>query len=904
MTKCAETSAHSAITEARGRRAALLAALLASCTATPALAQAVGSLDNPGFETGDTTGWTTCGGKWYSGTWPVPESECNGPATLATLVGPGTDPITGEQTVFAGNYALRLNNSSGGNDITGLSQSVTNYTGNKLYYAWNAVLEPSHGETDSPSFIIKVIDETTNTVVTNIAYSAYTAQNSTIFRPAGYFVTTDWKVEDIDTTSGHDYKLVFMAVDCYWGGHAGYVYVDGFGNAIPVANANVNFDPSTGVVKGSTILIPIGGTPDIDTAKAFYTTTELGANQVNPNFVGGTLKVDTAGPIATNFTIQSQGGSIDTDGNSIAFTGQFSGSGGMTKLGLGTLTFGGINTIDGPVVVNAGTLKVNAALSTIGVTVNNGGTLSGVGPVIGNISVASGGTLAPGDTIGTLSVGAGNVTLASGSNFAIDIDGRNYVATGGAGTYDRLAMSIGSAFTAGGTLRPVLRGITGGNNNFTPVLGDRFTIVTADAVSGQFASVAQPASGMGTNQRFDVLYNTKNVQLVVTPGSFATLGSASGWKLNGIAAAAGLDPVRPAAGTRSGNLQSLFNGLYGMDAAQYGAAFQQMSGEMHAHNMLLANTTARDTTQSVLDAAALGIGDCASDTDRRASGEQRQDSCDDGRNRPAIWTRLAAQHLKVGDTPASEGFKGNRYGFVAGIHVLNKPGIRLGVGGGYAETDANSVAGSASKLSEGSLFVYGAKEVGPLRIGAMLGWSTTETRTDRAMALLSGNSVARSSYNMETVYGSLEARMTLPVGSGGTIQPVAGVAFANTSADAVQESAPDVNTALALAKGEWNTAHTKLGAEANFRIKGKVDAGVFGNWLHRLSGDSAALRGVGLGNAVWTVQSDGTSDDAFEYGAALTAKVSPAATVRLEYRGLRDGDLSSDRASLGVAVAF
>lgn len=903
MTKCAETSTHRA-TEGCKRRAALLAALLATCAATPALAQAVGTLDNPGFETGDTTGWTTCGGKWYSGTWPVPESECNGPASLATLVGPGTDPITGEQTVFAGNYALRLNNSSGGNDITGLSQTVTNYTGNKLYYAWNAVLEPSHGETDSPSFIIKVVDQTTNTVVTNIAYSAYTAQNSTIFRPAGYFVTTDWKVEDIDTTSGHDYKLVFMAVDCYWGGHAGYVYVDGFGNAIPVANANVNFDPSTGVVKGSTILIPIGGTPDIDTAKAFYTTTELGANQVNPNFVGGTLKVDTAGPIATNFTIQSQGGSIDTDGNTIAFTGQFSGTGGMTKLGLGTLTFGGINTIDGPVLVNAGTLKVNAALSTIGVTVNSGGTLSGVGPVIGNISVASGGTLAPGDTIGTLSVGAGNVTLASGSNFAIDIDGRNYVATGGAGTYDRLAMSIGSAFTAGGTLRPVLRGIAGGNNTFTPVLGDRFTVVTADAVSGQFASVAQPVSGMGTNQRFDVLYNTKNVQLVVTPGSFATLGNASGWKLNGIAAAGGLDPVRPAAGTRSGNLQSLFNGLYGMDANQYGTAFQQLSGEIHAHNMLLANVTARETTQSVLDAAAMPVGDCGDSADRRAGSEQRQGSCDDGRNHMAIWTRLSGQHLKVGDTPASQGFKADRYGFVAGIHLLNNADTRLGLGGGYAETDANALTGSTSKLSEGSLFVYGAKELGPIRLGAMLGWSTTEARADRPMALLSGNSVARSSYNMETVYGSLEARMTLPVGSSARIQPVAGLSFANTSADAIGETAPDPNTALGLPRGEWNTAHSKLGVEADFRLKGTIGASVFGNWLHKLSGDPAAMRAVTLGNAAWTVQADGTGEDAFEFGAAVNAKLSSKASLRLEYRGLRDDALSTDRAMVGVSVAF
>ena len=286
------------------RVGATLAALLVSVAAVPAYA---GGVVNPGFETGDTTGWTTEGGYW-NGVWPVPASDYQGnPPTLATVVAAGgTDAITGDPLVFAGNYAMKLNDYIGGNDITALSQTVTNYTGNKLYYAFNATLEPSHGATDSPSFLIKVVDKTTNTIVTNISYSAYTAQNATtLFRAVGGFVTTDWKVEDIDTITGHDYELLFVAVDCAYGGHGGYVYVDGFGNTIPTPNAGVSFNPATDVIKGANILIPIGGTPDIDLAKPFYTTTEVAAATVNPNFVGGTLQVNTVGPVATAFTIQS-----------------------------------------------------------------------------------------------------------------------------------------------------------------------------------------------------------------------------------------------------------------------------------------------------------------------------------------------------------------------------------------------------------------------------------------------------------------------------------------------------------------------------------------------------------------------------------------------------------------------
>lgn len=45
------------------RYGAAAAALLVAGAAAPAFA-GTGTVDNPGFETGDTTGWTTEGGYW------------------------------------------------------------------------------------------------------------------------------------------------------------------------------------------------------------------------------------------------------------------------------------------------------------------------------------------------------------------------------------------------------------------------------------------------------------------------------------------------------------------------------------------------------------------------------------------------------------------------------------------------------------------------------------------------------------------------------------------------------------------------------------------------------------------------------------------------------------------------
>ena len=71
--------------------------------------------------------------------------------------------------------------------------------------------------------------------------------------------------------------------------------------------------------------------------------------------------------------------------------------------------------------VNSGTLSINGTLiSAGGVNVAPDGTLGGNGLIVGNI--ANLGSIAPGTSIGTLSV-AGNVNFAAGSSFDVEIEG-------------------------------------------------------------------------------------------------------------------------------------------------------------------------------------------------------------------------------------------------------------------------------------------------------------------------------------------------------------------------------------------------------------------------------------------------------------------------------------------------
>lgn len=870
---------------------------------------------NPGFETGDAIGWTLSGGTWMdTSVWPPVDSTWAGAPNSVTITNAGDfDPFTSAPTVFAGNHAIRLNDANPNYGVTALAQTVNGYAGNKLYYAWNAVLEPSHGPTDSPSFIIKVVDKTTGKVINNIAYSAYTAQNTTIFRTAGRYVTSDWKVEDIDMIAGHDYDLLFVALDCPYGAHSGYVYVDGFGGIVPAANANVGFDPTTDITRGADVLIPIPGgtiTPDIDLAKAFYTTTELVDGDVNPNFVGGTLQFAQAGDIAIPLTVQTQGGTIDTNGLDVGLSGGLTGPGGLIKTGDGTLTLSGtISTINETFAVQQGTLAVNSALSSLDVTVASGATLKGNGTIVADVAVAAGGILAPGNSPGTLVIAAGDVTLADTARFAVEIDGRNYTTAGGAGTYDRLALTSGATFQPNGILAPTLRGIAGGNNTFTPVVGDTFIVVAGGPVgTGAFDSVVQPAAGLAANTRFDVVYRPTSVTIATTPGNFATFGTSAGWKRNAISAAQGLDPFRPAAGARAGAFYPLFNGLYGMDGGELDYAFSQISGEIHADTMQMAQASAQDVSRIALGAAQEPWG-CPPEvqspgvfTEPPPAGAAEGCGIASVSKGATVWGRYLGQSTEVGEDGTAYGYDRTARGMIAGVSVVNSDGTRLGVGGAFSNGDLTSDVRSTAEIDTASVFAYGAHRFGSITLGGVVGYNKADVDTVRDVALTTGGFEATDGYKIETWTAAIEAKMDVALGARSVVRPIAGMEFAKTTAKGIDEAGP-ATVALVLPKEKWSSVRSKLGAEFAVGVGNPVEVGLFGNWRHEFK-DPTAVRTAQLGAANWRVSSVEADEDSFEGGALLGIKASNAIKVRFEYALVRNGKYHADRASAGVGIKF
>lgn len=196
---------------------------------------------NGNFENGNLTGWTGGGGLWYGGGAPVPPSTYNGGTPNNTITSAGTDPHTGASTVYSDNHSVRVNDDINDNSVSTLRQSVTAYSENNIFFAWNAVLEASHGLTDSDYFSLTLRDDTTATDIVNRSYSSAgsigAGTSGVTWTNYGGWFSSDWVVEQIDLLAlgavGHDFTLTLLASDCPYGGHAGYAYLDGFGSVIP-----------------------------------------------------------------------------------------------------------------------------------------------------------------------------------------------------------------------------------------------------------------------------------------------------------------------------------------------------------------------------------------------------------------------------------------------------------------------------------------------------------------------------------------------------------------------------------------------------------------------------------------------------------------------------------------------
>ncbi len=247
------------------------------------------------------------------------------------------------------------------------------------------------------------------------------------------------------------------------------------------------------------------------------------STQIVPGIVGsGTVDTTVTSGAATL---------VVSNVSDVSFSGTLANTAGtlaLTKTAPGKFTLSANNLFNGPTKISDGALLVNGWLPNSVVTVSGTGTLGGNGSIGSAVIVQSGGTIAPGNGLGKLTV-SNSVTLQAGSFAQLEIN-RSPL------TNDVLRVT--GALNYGGTLAVVnLGGALGA--------GDSFTLFQAGSISGNFAAYSLPTlnSGLGwstTNLNIGILSVVQTVNVSPTNLTSSVTGSTlslawptdhTGWRL-------------------------------------------------------------------------------------------------------------------------------------------------------------------------------------------------------------------------------------------------------------------------------------------------------------------------------------------------------------------------------------
>lgn len=316
-------------------------------------------------------------------------------------------------------------------------------------------------------------------------------------------------------------------------------------------------DSGTAVVTGGGVWDNLGnlavgaagtGTLTIaDSGQVFVTgTLSRGAGgTINLN-VNGTLQIGTGGATGTLATdLVNNGTLVFSRSSASTYHGVVSGSGAVTKSGVGALTFTGTSSYIGPTTVNLGAFYVDGQLGDTQVTVNTAALVGGSGTILGTVFINSGGVLSPGSAGDELAIlGVGGLDLQPSSITRLSVEG-----TQAGVTHDQIAgLGVSPVLHYGGRMEITLSGSYADQTtfhlytNFGRPTGD-FGAVTLAAtgaygtLSGSmtFDAASSTWSSGWTSTHQKIVFSQVSGDLIVVPEPSAMvlggLGVGAAWLL-------------------------------------------------------------------------------------------------------------------------------------------------------------------------------------------------------------------------------------------------------------------------------------------------------------------------------------------------------------------------------------
>jgi len=586
-----------------------------------------------------------------------------------------------------------------------------------------------------------------------------------------------------------------------------------------------------------------------------------------------------AGNVTLGSAILTAGG----NNSDTTFSGVMSGAGSFTKTGAGVTTFSGTNTYTGATTVNAGTLLVNGSIaSSSGLTVNAGGTVGG----IGNLpkTTINGGTLSPGNSIGTIAI-SGSLSFVGAGNYMVEVS---------PAAADKTNVS-GSPGTA--TLAGALSAVgTGGSY----AVGTKYTVLNATGgVSGTFGSLSVSGSFGSTKPHIE--YDANNVYLVLDPNALSL---------------AGLTPNQRSVATmvntvlQSGAPPAVFTGLFNLSAAQLPGALDQLSGEVHpstASVLLDESLYARSAILGRLRQASYGgntqMASLSSGGPMAYSGGEEMTALAYAKSpivtkappltpqQPAYDVVFWAQGFGAWGRFDSDGnaavVRRDLAGFFSGVDTRVGTNGRLGVAAGYTGSRNALDSRGNSSVESGHLAGYGGWSVGNfnLRAGGDYAWHSIDSSRTVVFPGFFDTDTARYNGSTAQIFG--EAGYGFAFGKV-AVEPFAGAAWVRLQTDGFNERGGAA--ALTVAANSFEVGYSTLGIRAATTIPLAYDMMLVPRasaaWQHAFEtvtpADTLAFQGVGVPFVIAGVP---IARDSLLAEAGLDLAIGRSATIGISYVG-------------------
>ncbi|WP_274423229.1 autotransporter domain-containing protein [Chelativorans sp. YIM 93263] len=623
------------------------------------------------------------------------------------------------------------------------------------------------------------------------------------------------------------------------------------------------------------------GTLTLDGVSTLDWTVSEGGLETEAARFGGNVQLDGAGT-ALSFA----------DSDNAAYDGTISGNGHFSLDGEGTVLLTGDSAgFVGSTAINAGMLLVgdangNGALGGSlhvldGATIGGSGTIgSGAGS---SVTVATGGSLSPGNSIGTLTVD-GDLIFAAGSRLAVEVNPEGWES-------DLVAVT-GTATLNGGAVAHI-----GANGNYD--LRSTYTVLSAGELDGAFESVTSDFAFLNPDLIYDYDAGTVDLKLARNDIDFASTALTR----NQIATAGGIESIGIVAG------HSVYDAIAQLadDDDLIHASFDALSGEIHAsaqtaliEDSRFVRNAANDRIRAAFATAAASYAPVLAygpgDTPVLVSADH---------GGPVFWSHgFGSWGSTDSDANAAE-LDRSSGGLLIGADSLVGD-WRVGLLAGYSHSsfDAQDRASSGAS-SNYHLGLYGGTEWGNLafRTGAAYTWHDIETSRSVSIPGLTDNLSA--DYTAGTFQAFGELGYGLDLGTDTRLEPFVNLAHVNLHTNGSTEQGGAA--ALSVESGTTGVTFTTLGVRGEHNVAlGTVDAtlrGIIG-WRHAF-GDTTpeSIHAFSAGDAL-TIAGAPIARNSAVIEAGLDLNLTPEATFGFSYQGQIASDAYDHGFKANLAVRF